>query len=284
MIISKNIRIAGAHHKPIITDVFYNENHTQKPMVIFCHGYKGFKDWGAWDLMAQAFANAGFFFIKFNFSHNGGTAEQPIDFPDLDAFGNNNYTKELDDLKTIIDWASSNKDFTKDANQHNLNVIGHSRAGGIVTIKAQEDNRIKTVISLAGVSDFGSRSSTTGNLEQWKKDGVKYVLNGRTKQQMPHFYQFYENFIANEERLTIKRAVSNLKTPYLIIHGNADTSVLISEAKALDGWNSENTLHIIDDANHVFGAHHPWNKAHLPHHLDKAIHEIIAFINTKSNL
>jgi len=108
------------------------------------------------------------------------------------------------------------------------------------------------ISGVEALSDFGSRSSTTGDLEQWKKDGVKYVLNGRTKQQMPHFYQFYENFIANEERLTIKRAVSNLKTPYLIIHGNADTSVLISEAKALDGWNSENTLHIIDDANHGF--------------------------------
>ena len=94
MTITKNIIIPGKHNKPIITDVFYTENNTPKPVVIFCHGYKGFKDWGAWDLMAKAFAEAGFFFVKFNFSHNGGTAEQPIDFPDLEAFGNNNYTKE----------------------------------------------------------------------------------------------------------------------------------------------------------------------------------------------
>ena len=284
MIISKNIPIPGTHNKPIITDVFYNDTQTPKPIVIFCHGYKGFKDWGAWDLMAKAFANAGFFFIKFNFSHNGGTVEQPIDFPDLEAFGNNNYTKELDDLKTIMDWASSNEAYSGYVNQNNISVIGHSRAGGIVTIKAEEDNRIKTVISLAGVSDFGSRSSTTGDLEQWKKDGVKYVLNGRTKQQMPHFYQFYEDFIANEDRLTIERAVSNLKTPYLIIHGSGDTSVLINEAEALHLWNTDSTLHIIDEANHVFGAHHPWNKDQLPHHLNDAITKIIAFINKKSNL
>ena len=56
------------------------------PLIIFCHGYKGFKDWGAWNLMAEAFAKIGFCFIKFNFSHNGGTIEQPIDFPDLEAF------------------------------------------------------------------------------------------------------------------------------------------------------------------------------------------------------
>ena len=72
MKIIKNFSIEGKHQKPIVTDVFYNETHQPKKVVIFCHGYKGFKDWGAWNLMAEAFANAGFFFIKFNFSHNGG--------------------------------------------------------------------------------------------------------------------------------------------------------------------------------------------------------------------
>ena len=119
--------------------------------------------------MAEAFAEAGFFFIKFNFSHNGGTIEQPIDFPDLEAFGNNNYTKELYDLESVIDWICHNPEFKKEADVNSINLLGHSRAGGIVTIKAEEDSRIKKVITLAGVSDFGSRTSTIGDLEQWKK-------------------------------------------------------------------------------------------------------------------
>ena len=93
-----------------------------KPIVIFCHGYKGFKDWGAWNLMAEAFAEAGFFFIKFNFSHNGGTVEQPIDFPDLEAFGNNNYTKELDDLESVIDWVCNSSEFKNEANTNSINL------------------------------------------------------------------------------------------------------------------------------------------------------------------
>ena len=281
MTITKNIIIPGKHNKPIITDVFYTENNTPKPVVIFCHGYKGFKDWGAWDLMAKAFAEAGFFFIKFNFSHNGGTAEQPIDFPDLEAFGNNNYTKELDDLETVIDWVSSNTKFENEVNLSNINLIGHSRAGGIVTIKSEEDNRIKKVISLAGVSSFGKRTSTADDLDQWKKDGVKYVINGRTKQQMPHFYQFYEDYIANEERLTIKRAVSNLKIPYLIIHGDVDTSVLKAEAEALHKWNPNSCLEIIEGANHVFGAHHTWDKKSVPKHLKEVVEKIIVFLKGK---
>ncbi|WP_346881724.1 alpha/beta fold hydrolase [uncultured Algibacter sp.] len=278
MNISKNIILQGKHSKPILTDVFFEENKTPKPVIIFCHGYKGFKDWGAWDLMAKAFVKAGFCFIKFNFSHNGGTIEQPIDFPDLEAFGNNNYTKELDDLETVIDWVSINNDLKSEINTNNINLIGHSRAGGIVTIKAEEDHRIKSVISLAGVCDFGKRTSTTGNIEQWKKDGVKYVLNGRTKQKMPHYYQFHEDFIANQERLTIKRAVTNLKIPYLIIHGNDDTSVFIDEAKNLHQWNPNSSLKIIDQANHVFGAQHPWESTDMPLHLKKIVQESCSFL------
>ena len=278
MKISKNIIIEGKHKKPILTDVFYNENLTQKPIVIFCHGYKGFKDWGAWDIMAKTFAEIGFFFIKFNFSHNGGTLKQPIDFPDLEAFGNNNYTKELDDLESVINWVFKNSEFKANIDTDNINIIGHSRGGGIVTIKAEEDPRVTKVISLAGVCAYGKRTSTVGDLEQWKKDGVKYVLNGRTKQQMPHFYQFYEDFKANENRLTIKRAVSNLKIPYLIIHGDADTSVLIDEAHQLHKWNGKSKLEIIENADHVFNTKHPWIEKTISKELKAAIKLIVDFI------
>jgi len=278
MLLKQDFIIEGKHQKPILIDVTYLENKNNLPIIIFCHGYKGFKDWGAWNLMADAFAKAGFNFIKFNFSHNGGTMEQPIDFPDLEAFGNNNYTKELDDLDSVINWVSKNDTIKSISNTSKINLIGHSRAGGIVSIKAEEDSRIKKVISLAGVSSFGKRTSTTGDLKQWKKDGVKYVLNGRTKQQMPHYYQFHEDFIKNEERLTIKRAVTNLTIPHLIIHGTNDTSVLLNEAENLHKWNSKSKLALIEDANHVFGASHPWGKDSLPNHLNQVIKTTTDFL------
>ncbi|WKD85474.1 Arylesterase [Polaribacter huanghezhanensis] len=273
-----NTILEGKHNKPILVDVFYKESNQPKPILIFCHGYKGFKDWGAWNLMAKTFAEAGFFFVKFNFSHNGGTVNQPIDFPDLEAFGNNNYTKELDDLETVIDWVCNNNAFKNEVDLKNISLIGHSRAGGIVTIKAEEDVRISKVISLAGVCDFGKRTATSGDLEQWKKDGVKYVENRRTKQQMPHFYQFYEDFKQNENRLTIQRAVANLKIPYLIIHGNNDTSVFIDEAKQLHSWNPKSQLEIIENANHVFNTSHPWEKEILSKELKKATQLCIDFL------
>lgn len=275
----KNIVIEGPNQKPIVLDVFAKQNSQAKPVLIFCHGYKGFKDWGAWDMMAEMFKEAGFFFVKFNFSHNGGTVEQPIDFPDLVAFGNNNYSKELDDLKAVLDWVFTEPSLQQEVNLQDVSLMGHSRGGGIVAIKAEEDVRVKKLISLAGVCDFGKRTATIGDLDQWKKEGVKYVLNGRTKQQMPHFYQFYEDFLENQTRLNIKRAVSNLKIPYLILHGNQDTSVLIEEGERLHSWNSESQLEIIDTANHVFNTSHPWEKSHVSTALEKAIRLSISFLS-----
>ena len=274
----KNIVIKGKHQKPILIDVFYLDNASRKPIVVFCHGYKGFKDWGAWNIMAERFAKAGFCFIKFNFSHNGGTIEQPIDFPDLEAFGNNNYSIELDDLDCVLNWIYVSLDLKTKVNFNDITLIGHSRGGGIATIKSEEDTRIKKLITLAGVSDFKVRFNE-GSTEfmDWKEKGIKYVLNGRTHQQMPHYFQFYEDFIDNEKRLTIQRAASNLKIPHLIIHGNNDTSVSVEEAKALHEWNPKSKLAIIENANHVFEISHPWEKDNLPLEFEEAILKMIDF-------
>jgi len=278
MKIIKNSIIQGKHNKPIIIDVFYKETHQPKKVVVFCHGYKGFKDWGAWNLMAEAFANAGFFFIKFNFSYNGGTAQNPIDFPDLEAFGNNNYSKELDDLESVLDWISSEGKYKIEADINAISLVGHSRGGGIVLLKANEDARVKKVVTLAAVSNFATRSTTIGDLEEWRKNGVKYVVNGRTKQKMPHYYQFYLDFKENEERLNIENAVKKLEIPQLIIHGDNDTSISLDEGKIIHSWNVKSKFKIIKHADHVFNVSHPWKEKTLSKELAEVTQVAIEFL------
>lgn len=274
----QNIQISGRHGKDILADLFFEENGTKKEVVLFCHGYKGYKDWGAWNLVAEEFARQGFFFVKMNFSHNGGTMEQPIDFPDLKAFGENNFIKELDDLETVMDWLSAGLNFEQEMDLNHLALIGHSRGGGIVLLKANEDNRVKKVVTWAGVSDFASRFPEGEVLAQWEKSGVAYVHNGRTKQEMPHYFQFFTTFKENEERLTIKTAVSSLKIPFLIVHGDQDETVGMAEAQSLKSWNDTAALRIIAGANHTFGSSQPWNENTLPKHLRAAVEETLDFI------
>ena len=274
-----NIKIEGTNKRPILIDLMYSSSIESAPLIIFCHGYKGFKDWGAWPLLSTTLAASGFAVLKFNFSHNGGTYKQPIDFPDLEAFGNNNYTKELEDLDRVISWTQTNHSKNSNINPLNITLIGHSRGGGIVVLKAAEDSRVRKVVSLAGVSDFKSRFPVGVELKNWKETGVRFVETGRTKQQMPHYYQFYKDFITNESRLTIQTAVKKLKSPLLIIHGDADTSVSTNEALALHSWSPNSQLVVIEGANHVFGSSHPWILSELPPYFHQILTKITHFIN-----
>ncbi len=278
MLIRKNQILHSKNKRPILYDVYFKETNETQPLVIFCHGYKGFKDWGAWHLVAEAFAEAGFCFLKFNFSHNGGTMENPIDFPDLEAFAENNFSLELDDLNRVLNVVESgNENFPSKIST--ISLIGHSRGGGIVLIKAEEDSRINKVVTWASVSDFKARfQEGTEEFKTWKDTGVTHVENSRTKQMLPLNFQFYKNFVQNQERLSIPRAVKNMQIPMLIVHGSADPSVSQKEAMAIHSWNPKSELEIIQGADHVFNAKHPWEEASLPDNLKRAVQKTIDFL------
>lgn len=280
--IYKNIQLSGKHGRPILTDVNFTKNQTKKAVVIFAHGYKGFKDWGAWNLMATEFAKQNFFFVKFSFSHNGGTAEQPIDFPDLKAFGENTFTKELDDLESVIDYVYTHKDFKNEVDLDNITLIGHSRGGGIVTLKASEDHRVKNIVSWAGLSDLESRFPKGFQLLWWKLRGVGYIKNARTQQKMPHYISFYKDFLANKERLNIQNAVKKLEANHLLIHGTEDVVVKPIESENVHQWNPNSTLIWIENMNHALGNTQPYVAKEMPEDLQKVVQKTIAFIHEQS--
>jgi predicted dienelactone hydrolase len=77
--------------------------------------------------MAQKFAEVGFFFVKFNFSHNGTTIKKPTDFADLEAFGQNNFSKEMSDYDEVLNYFCNHDK----VDSEKIAIIGHSRGGGI---------------------------------------------------------------------------------------------------------------------------------------------------------
>lgn len=272
--IQENHIITNIGKKDILADVSFLPQTDPQPLVIFCHGYKGFKDWGAWNLVAEAFAKAGFCFLKFNFSHNGGTVDNPIDFPDLESFAKNTYSLELEDVKRVIDYVYENKALNIG---QSISLIGHSRGGGIATLAAAQDHRINKLITWAGVADFKSRFPVGKDLEEWKQKGVNYVTNARTQQQMPHNYFFYEDFIQNETSLDILYHASKLRIPHLIIHGTVDKAVSINEAYLLQQSHPKAQIFELQ-TNHVFGTKHPFLGTSLPSEMQEIYHRCISFL------
>ncbi|MCB0564914.1 MAG: alpha/beta fold hydrolase [Phaeodactylibacter sp.] len=280
MQIIKDIQMTGAMGRPFLLDVYYQKDGRAKPVVIFAHGFKGFKDWGHWQLIARKFAESGFVFIKFNFSHNGTTLAKPMDFEDLEAFGHNNYSKELADLEAVMQWLKngSNEMPPTEASLQNIFLIGHSRGGAICAVKAAQDARIKALITWAAVSHLDYAWQDAKLMEDWEKRGVYHVLNGRTGQRMPIYYQMYRDFVAHKEAFDVGQAVRKMKKPLLIIHGDEDPSVPVEAARKLHSWNADSKLHIITGANHVFGGSHPFPTDTLPEHAKELAESSIEFL------
>ena len=260
-LISKN------DNRPFLADVTAPAGVAKTPAILFTHGFKGFKDWGHFDILATQFAEAGFTFFKYNISHNGTTVDDPLNFGDLEAFGNNNFTKELSDVELMINHVLSNPPKDVSIDESNVFLLGHSRGGGVSLIKAQEDPRIKAVATWAALGRL-RMNLTEELLRQWKKDGVFYIDNARTGQKMPMYIQGYNDLMTNKVRLDPHRAVKEMDKPALLIHGDADETVPVQQAFELKELNPEARLEIIPGANHVLEGSHPFNSPTLhPHTL-----------------
>ena len=281
--------ISGSDDKLISIDVTYPNQFQYttdfKKIIIFSHGFKGFKDWGPFNEIAKYFASLGYVFVKFNFSHNGTSIDDALNFVDLDAFGNNNFSKELDDLGLVIDflehkfYCSLCEDRKSKFNKPLFFLLGHSRGGAISILKTSEDKRISAVISWASPSDLLSKVILSDKVNEWKDKGVTYVYNGRTNQYMPLYYQFYEDCVENKDRLNLRAAIESISTSHLHIHGELDSTVSVKSAFDMNTWNSNTRIHIIKSANHVFGAFHPYNLKEFPISLNEALDTTSFFIN-----
>lgn len=267
----KNQVYTGSNNRKSLYDLTVPEYFNGK-MILFLHGYKGYKDWGCWNLLEAYFVRNDFGFCKFNFSHNGGTIKNGIDFPDLEAFGNNRYSYEVNDVKRIIDLILEQID-TK---IQELILIGHSRGGGIATL-VSNDKRINKLITLASISDIESRFPKEEKLEDWKKAGVYFVKNGRTQQEMPHKYSFYKDYFENEADLNIIEAAKDLTIPCLHIHGDDDTSVLPEESQRLANY-TKGTYFEIKNTQHTFDSKHPWTNEHMPNKMKEMCEVILNWV------
>ena len=91
-------------------------------------------------------------------------------------------------------------------------LIGHSRGGGAVILHAKQTQTDKIAL-WASISDIGARFPKGSELDPWKNNGTRTILNGRTRQQLPQKYTLYEDFQKNESQLNIEAAVKSMNTP-----------------------------------------------------------------------
>ncbi|ADY53664.1 alpha/beta hydrolase fold protein [Pseudopedobacter saltans DSM 12145] len=271
-----DFKIAGFNNKSILGDITFSDSGS-KVFALFVHGFKGFKDWGAHNLVAKYFADHGIDYVKFNFSHSGVPVDDPKDVTNLEDFANNTPVKELFDLEKVISYLKQEHEDSK------IILIGHSRGGGISILQAERDKRVNALITWAAINDFSSLWKKEQE-DEWKATGKIETFNARTKEYMPLNLILLQDYEENKESLDIKKAAEKLQKPWLIIHGDEDINVSLSVAEEFRWLNPKAKFELIKNANHVFGASHPYHGTILPDYLLTVCKESVRFIMSLSFL
>ncbi len=234
------------------------EGEKNAPIIFVCHGFKGFKDWGWFPFVSESLAKEGFNVVSFNFSLNG--VEQDFqNFTNLENFKANTYTREILDLKEVVEFVTSGK-LKPELKNLPYGFLGHSRGGGIVILASKILNP-KAVVTWASIESVVRFSEN--DIENFETKGFTEVLNGRTNQIMPLGKNLYEDALQIQKKGDVKGVLKNLKMPVRLIHGENDLAVKLEKGKELAEFLPKNgsDFKIIKNAGHTFESGHPFKGA-----------------------
>jgi dienelactone hydrolase len=231
-----------------------------RPIVIICHGFKGFKDFAFFPYTSRKLCEQGFAVVTMNFSGNG-IGDEPQSFTALDKFAQNTISQELDDVDAVLEGITAGTLFGSAGNPQRIGIMGHSRGGCTAIVKASLDPRLTCLVTWASPAALGRYSDEV--MRQWKEDGRYNFMNARTKQDMFVNYTYLEDIQANRDRYSLDLAVSKLTIPYLTVHGVQDESVAVEAAHRLHGYakTGKADLALVEGGTHTFGTKHPFEGA-----------------------
>lgn len=239
---------------PLFVDVRSSDRAAPRPAVLVVHGFKGFKDWGMFPTLADRIARAGFSAVSLNLSGSGVDAAGTFAFPE--RFGHSTYSADLADLAAVADALEQGT--LGLAPTRHLGIVGHSRGGGMAILAAARDPRIQAVVTWAAIAEA---HRWRGREEEWRAAGVLEITNTRTGQALPLYTDMLDDILQHSAELDIAAAADRLQQPWLLLHGSADESVPVAEARALAaGWHAgqPRRMLILEGTGHTFGAVHPF--------------------------
>ncbi len=248
--------LLNIHGNSIRLDVRYTENEEKKPIIIICHSFMAFKNWGFFPYLAERIAEAGYISVIFNFSLNGviGDGSRITDF---DAFAKNTFSRELEDLNTVVNACRDGVVAKTYADNERIGILGHSRGGGIAIVHTAHDKRIKALTTLSTISTF-DRWREHQKIE-WRKQGYLALARDSTVSPLRLDIDLLKDIETNSERLNILNSASEITCPWLIVHGKTDVTVHVKEAEALfNASNKSSTqLSLFEHIGHLYNAASP---------------------------
>jgi dienelactone hydrolase len=250
--------LTGADGGPLRGDVRTQERGEGRPAVIICHGFKGFKDWGHFPHLADRLARAGMTAVSFNFS-GSGVGPDGESFSEPERFGHATYSHDLADLEAVATEVAGGTLLESLAKPTGLGVFGHSRGGGLAVLFAAGNTDVRTLVTWAAIGKLIRWDEAT--LAKLREEGRAEVVNMRTGEVLPLYPDVLHDFEAHKTgKLDVDAAAARVQAPWLIVHGEKDEAVSLSEGEKLHGLAQGSArLEVIPGGSHTLGARHPWS-------------------------
>lgn len=201
-----------------------NENDSNQ-IVVIGHGVTGNKERPFIVHLAESLAEAGISVLRFSFSGNGDSEGE---------FTDSTITKEVADLGCVLDALDG----------YTVAYVGHSMGGAVGVLRAATDERIRFLVSLAGMvhtkafaqREFGDVTPDEGFM--WDEPAC------------PLSQAYMDDLSAID---SVVRHASDVTVPWLLVHGAEDDVVPLQDSlDILRHANEGAELVQFMNADHVF--------------------------------
>jgi uncharacterized protein len=231
-------------------------SHVPRTAVVVCHGFKAFRTWGLFPPLATALARRGHAAVTFDFTRNG-VGPDGVDFSALGLFSENTHSRNLDEIRAVIDAVLDGGLLPE--RPARIALLGHSRGGAEALLAAAEDGRVDALVTWSAIASIEARWNAE-QIATWQRGETVLIPNARTGQEMPVGPGYWLDVLANRERLDVLTAASRLRLPWLIVHGEQDETVPLTDAHTLfaaAGAHAE--LCLVAGGTHTYGIAHPYS-------------------------
>jgi pimeloyl-ACP methyl ester carboxylesterase len=251
-----DIAIPGPDDSTIQAHLFLPEHEIDVPVFVFCHGFKGFRDWGFFPHIADTFCPNGIAVLTFNHVFNGVDEVSPQNFTRLDLFAKQTVTREHEEIQAVLDWLKTNAEGLA-LDIDNVTLGGHSRGAANALVVAAANPWLAKVVAWAPIAYYAAMFASVDSAN-WQQQGFINIPNVRTGKDMPLSYNYWQDLIQHAEKQDILEAAGSLKMPLLIVHGTNDKSVPLLHAEKIydECWHA--LLIKIENADHTFNTAHPF--------------------------
>jgi len=244
--------IAGAEGEPILGNCHLPAG-AARGVIIIAHGFKGYKDYGMFPVIARACAAGGLIAHRFNFSHSGMTNEIET-FARPDLFERDTWNKQVHDCRAVIEAIASGE---LEGRGLPYVLFGHSRGGVTVLLTAgrhADDESFPQPVGLVtAATPSWCNSLSEEEAEKLLADGFLESPSARTGQNLRLGRAFLQEQLDDPAGHDLLALASATRCAALIIHGSDDPTVAVSCAEELrKALGERSNQRIIAGADHVF--------------------------------